>query len=217
MDDKKTINRRKFLKIAGWTIGGLTLTCIGAGVAASQPPIIQFYETKKEMSTTMTDNVLIAYASKAGSTSEIMKTIADTLTERGKTVEVSRIGHAGSLDPYQTVIIASCIRMGAWLPEAVNFVKDHQAELSQKTVAYVVVNATLREDTSENRQAVNAYIDPVRAILQPADVGLFAGKIDFSRLSFMDRTIAKMVGSVEGDYRDWDAIRSWANELKTAG
>ena len=33
--------------------------------------------------------------------------------------------------------------------------------------------------------------------------------MDFARLSFLDRTIAKMVKSVEADHRDWAAIRSW--------
>ena len=59
-----------------------------------------------------------------------------------------------------------------------------------------------------------AFLDPVRKILEPISIGLFAGKIDFSKLSWLDRTIAKAVGSPEGDWRDWEAIRNWARELR---
>jgi menaquinone-dependent protoporphyrinogen oxidase len=41
--------------------------------------------------------------------------------------------------------------------------------------------------------------------------------MDFSKLSFLDRTMAKMKGSTEGDWRDWDAIRAWADNLLTQG
>jgi menaquinone-dependent protoporphyrinogen oxidase len=107
--------------------------------------------------------------------------------------------------------------MGSWLPEAVKFVEVHTAALKTKPVAYFQVSSFLKEDTPEKRQEAATYLGAVRALVKPASVGLFAGKIDYSKLSFFDRTIAKMVGSVEGDWRDWDAIRAWAGDLLTMG
>jgi len=43
--------------------------------------------------------------------------------------------------------------------------------------------------------------------------GLFAGKMDYSKLSWLDRTIARKVGATEGDWRNWEAIRQWARSL----
>jgi len=60
------------------------------------------------------------------------------------------------------------------------------------------------------RAKVSAFLDPVRAIVKPGKEGLFAGKMDYSKITFLDRLIAKMVKSVEGDWRDWDQIRAWA-------
>jgi len=44
-----------------------------------------------------------------------------------------------------------------------------------------------------------------------------SGKMDYSRLLFLDRTIAKAVekqaNSRPGDYRDWERIRAWAQAL----
>ncbi len=58
-----------------------------------------------------------------------------------------------------------------------------------------------------------AYLDPVREIVGPADVGLFAGRIEYDRLPFLYRLIIKAIGTGEGDFRDWEAIRTWAGEL----
>jgi menaquinone-dependent protoporphyrinogen oxidase len=66
------------------------------------------------------------------------------------------------------------------------------------------------------RRTVSAFLDPVRKIHEPASIGLFAGKMDFNKLSWVDRSIAKMVKSPEGDFRNWGAIHAWANELPPA-
>ncbi len=102
--------------------------------------------------------------------------------------------------------------MGHWLPEVVTFVKANRDTLSHIPTAYFLVSGLLREDTPEMRKTVLAYLDPVRVILEPTSIGLFAGKIDYSKLSWLDRIIAKKVMS-EGDGRNWDAIQSWAREL----
>ncbi len=104
--------------------------------------------------------------------------------------------------------------MGRWLPEAVQFVKTHQAALASKPTAYFLVSGTLRQDTPEVRQEVQAYLDPVRQILEPKSLGMFAGKIDPGTLSFLDRTIMQMMKSPSGDWRNWEAIRSWTRELQ---
>ena len=53
-----------------------------------------------------------------------------------------------------------------------------------------------------------------RPLLNGAETTYFEGKMDFSRLSFLDRTVAKMVKSVEADHRGWDEIRQWANAVE---
>lgn len=160
--------------------------------------------------------ILVAYASKAGSTSEVAQAIGETLRAQGANVDVLQIKHVKDVSAYQAVILGSAIRVGQWLPEAVNFVKTHQAELRQRPTAYFLVSGTLKENTPEVTEKVSAALTPVRALLEPTSMGLFAGKMDFSKLSFLDRTIAKAVGSVEGDWRNWDAIRAWAAQALPA-
>lgn len=42
---------------------------------------------------------------------------------------------------------------------------------------------------------------------------IFAGKLERSRLSFIERFVTRVVKAPEGDFRDWDAVRAWAGEI----
>ena len=164
----------------------------------------------------MGDKILVAYASRARSTGEVAKTIGEVLRDGGATVDVRPAKGLTDLSPYQAAVVGSAIRIGKWLPEATKFVKAHQEALSQVPVAYFTVCLTMKEDTEENRTTVTAYLDPLREqvpLVQPIRVGLFAGALDHSKLSFIARLISKAVGSPEGDFRNWEAIRAWAGEL----
>jgi menaquinone-dependent protoporphyrinogen oxidase len=164
----------------------------------------------------MKNKVLIIYASRSGSTGEVAKAVGQTLSEAGASVDVRSVADENDLNHYQAVIVGSAIRMGRWLPEAVDFVKKHRDELSRVPIAYFVVCNTMKDDTPENRKKVLAYLDPVRKAapnIEPVDIGLFAGVMDFSKLSFMDKSILKIKGVSEGDFRNWAAIKKWAADV----
>ncbi len=137
------------------------------------------------------NKILVTYATRAGSTFEVAVLVAEVLRTAGATVE----------------------RMGQWLPEAVEFVKANRETLSHLTTAYFLVSGFLREDTPEMRQRALAYLDPVRKVLEPASIGLFAGKMDYSTMDWIDRSIAEAVSSAQGDWRNWEAIHNWAHDL----
>ena len=164
----------------------------------------------------MSDKILVAYASKCGSTGEVAEAIGQALCEAGAAVDVRLAQNVTDVSPYRAVIVGSAIRVGRWLPDAIKFVETHQEALSQVPVAYFLTCMTLEDDTEENRRTVAAYLDPVREIVQPVDVGLFAGSMDPSKLSFVFRLMMKAMGTPEGDYRDWEAIRAWADGLRPA-
>ena len=159
--------------------------------------------------------ILVAYATKAGSTAEVAAEIGRVVESKGGCkVDVHPVGKVKEVGGYDAVIIGSAIRAGKWLPEATKFVEKHRDALSQVPVAFFTVCLTLSEDTEENRRTVAAYLDPVREIVQPVDVGLFAGMMDSSKLSFLLRLMMKKMKSPEGDFRDWEAIRDWAGQVR---
>lgn len=158
--------------------------------------------------------ILIAYATKAGSTAEVAAEIGRVIESKGGCqVDVCPVGKLNGVDGYDAVVIGSAIRAGKWLPEATKFVEKHRDTLGRVPVALFIVCLTLSEDTEENRRTVAAYLDPVRQVVQPVDVGLFAGAMDYSKLPFTLRLLMKAMKSPQGDFRDWEAIRAWADNI----
>lgn len=74
-------------------------------------------------------------------------------------------------------------------------------------------------NADQYRGPVANWLSPVRALVRPASEGLFAGGLDISKIpSFSDRLkfrLSVLFGVwKEGDHRDWNAIRAWAESLR---
>ena len=168
----------------------------------------------------MSNTILVAYASRLGATAGVAEAIGKTLTDNGAQVEVRRMEEVTDLTPYSAVVAGSAIRNKQWLPEAMQFMKTHQAALRQKPFAAFLVCMTLAMKNGEQyRPAVATWLNPVRALVKPVSTGLFAGVLDIGKISSAgDRLKFRM--SVlfgvwkEGDHRDWNAIRDWAARLR---
>jgi menaquinone-dependent protoporphyrinogen oxidase len=209
-DGKAKLTRRRFLAVAGGTVGVATLACGGLMALNSQQPPVEFTQSSCGGENEMSDRMLVAYASKCGSTGSVAEAIGQTLCHNGTAVDVRLLKDVNDISPYRAVVVGSAARMGQWLPEAVKFVETHQTILSKMPVAYFTVCMTLMEDSEENRREVTAYSDAARQLVQPVDVGMFAGAMDYGKLSLPFRLIMKGMKVPEGDHRDWDAIRAWA-------
>ncbi len=216
MKQTKTFTRRQFLiGAAGTTLlagGGLTY------LAARQPTID--FATASCNANMNGDRVLVAYASQYGSTSEVAAAIGEVFCQYDLGVDVKAIADIQELAPYQAVIIGSPIQSEAWKQEAIDFVEVHQATLSQMPVAYFLTCMTLglAEITPEVRQRVAGYLDPVYEqvpTVRPVDIGLFAGALDYSKMSYAMQTLYRAFSEddTDGDYRDWAAIRGWASQI----
>ena len=214
MSEKSKITRRRFLALTGGTVGVTALACCGLTALGMQQPAVESIESSFGGGNEMSDKILVAYASRAGSTGGVAEAIGQVLCNGGVAVDVRLAKEVTDVSPYRAVVVGSAIRMGQWLPEAIKFVEMHRDALSQVPVAYFAVCMTLAEDTEENRRMVAAYLDPVREIVQPVDVGLFAGAMDYGKLSFIFRLVIKAMKVPEGDFRNWDAIRDWAANVR---
>ena len=212
----KPLSRRKFLKAAGLTLTGATLACSGLGYAATRTPAIETPELVFQKDDHMNKRVLIAYATRAGSTPEIAKVIGETLSERGFEVDIRPAKSQPSLNGYSAVLLGSAIRMGSWLPEMVDYIQENQSVLTQSIskgmpVGLFSVHMLNTGDDPASRTARLAYLDRVRPLLGTVEEAYFTGVIDLEKLSFLDRMIVKMVKSPLGDQRDWNKIRNWAS------
>jgi menaquinone-dependent protoporphyrinogen oxidase len=217
-EKQQGMNRRHFLLVSCGVTFALVVHRSIAG-ASGAPASREFPESTCRRDAKRTKGVLIAYASRCGSTGSIAEAIGNVLCGMGASVDVRLVGNVKDLSPYQAVIVGSAIRRGNWLPEAAAFVKSNQDRFSRLPIAYFVVCLTMKDDTPENRDKALAYLDPVRKDaprIRPAAVGLFPGVLDFSRLSFVNRSIFKAKGVSEGDYRNLAAEKGWASNVGPA-
>jgi menaquinone-dependent protoporphyrinogen oxidase len=168
----------------------------------------------------MNEPILIAYASQAGSTASIAEAIGKTLAESGLQVEVRPMKDVHDLTPYRAVIAGSAIHGSKWLPEAMQFMRTHQAALARKPFAAFLVCITLgMANASQYRPGLAAWLEPVRALVRPVSEGLFAGVMDFDKLPLTFNTLLLRITVAlgilpRGDHRDWDAIRAWAESTR---
>lgn len=164
----------------------------------------------------MLEKILVTYATRLGSTTGVAEAIGDTLRASGEEVDVIPMQEVTDLSPYQAVIAGSAIQNRQWLPEATEFIHNNRATLSQKPLAIFAVCMTLAMRNGEQyRSDISGWLAPVRALVKPVSEGIFAGVLDIPRIpSFSDRLkfrISVLFGIwKEGDHRDWDAIRKWA-------
>ncbi|RPJ38117.1 MAG: hypothetical protein EHM21_17315, partial [Chloroflexi bacterium] len=105
------------------------------------------------------------------------------------------------------------IRYGKLLPEAMAFIESNKEALQQKSFNLFVVCFTLTFPDEESTRIVSGYLDPVRAYVEPAHEGLFAGVIDFSKLKWREQMLLRFLRVRRGDFRDWPAIEAWAAEV----
>ena len=114
----------------------------------------------------MNNKILVTYASRFGSTVGVAEAIGKSLAESGAQVDVFPMREVKDLSPYQAVVAGSAINAGAWLPEAMQFMQTHRAELNQKPFAAFLVCMTLTmRNADQYRGHVADWLAPVRALV----------------------------------------------------
>lgn len=212
------MERRSFLTLSAGLIAAIALGSIpGLGRAGET----QFPEGRCEGDKNMEKRVLVTYASKYGSTGGVADAIGKELCGKGLAADVALIRNAGDLGSYQGVVVGSAIYMGKWMPEATDFVKQNRDILRRIPVAYFLVCITMAQPTEKKRAKALSYMEPImKAVpeIRPLGIGTFAGALDYNnKISWLYKQILKAKGAPEGDFRDWNSIRSWAQEPVYAG
>jgi menaquinone-dependent protoporphyrinogen oxidase len=220
----KSVTRREFMVDGSMLIGGV----VGSLALGSefffpqnvQAAKVEFPESGCGLEKKAGKKVLVAYASYCGTTGGVAEAIGKVLCDRGAVVDVRLVKNVGDLSSYQAAVIGSATRSASWWPEAISFVEGHKKMLSRIPVAYFLTCLALVKDTEESRRTARSYMEPVlKAVpeVKPVDMGFFPGALDYSKLNLMYRTVMKYKmgkkGVPEGDFRDWTAIRTWAEGL----
>ena len=167
----------------------------------------------------MNDKILVTYASQGSSTAGIAEAIGQTLSANGTVVDVRPINEVTDLKTYTAVVIGSAVHSGKWMPEAMDFVESNQNILRQIPTAVFQVCMMLATSSEQYKRMVPDWLAPLRAQIQPAAEGSFAGALWPDRYTKLSeklglRIFLAAIHLKAGDYRNWDAIRRWAENLR---
>ena len=156
--------------------------------------------------------VLVTVASRHGASGEIGEIIAGVIRDHGHIVE-SHVPETATLDGYDAVVIGSAVYMGRWLEPARHFVDRYEAELARMPVWAFSSGPTGPSPAPVDQpMEAAALADRISA----REHRSFAGRLDPARLGFMERTITAAVHAPKGDFRDWESIRAWADQIAAA-
>ncbi|MBI2765652.1 MAG: flavodoxin domain-containing protein [Chloroflexi bacterium] len=155
--------------------------------------------------------VLVVTASRYGSTTGIGAAIAEVLRERGFETETAPALHAPGPERYGAVIVGSGVYMGHWLDAARVYIERHAMELRERPVWLFSSGPLGNPLKPDETHAVS--IDHLLGYSRAKQHRLFAGALERRRLNFADKAISMALHAPEGDFRDWDAIRGWAESI----
>ena len=157
--------------------------------------------------------ILVAYASKKGSTAEIAQAIGKELQVAGHIVDVTEMKSVLSIEGYNSVVIGAPFYMGSIMADAGKFIARYEVALTKVPVAAFAVGlAPLGKDPADRDNAMKKLQKTLEPLI-PVAMTIFAGRLDLTKLSWFQKWITEKVKSPVGDFRDWTAIAVWAREL----
>lgn len=155
--------------------------------------------------------VLVAYASKHGSTEGIATFLADRLRELGEDAVARPVEEVSDLEGVDALVLGSAVYAGSWMKEAMAFVERNRTTLPGMPV-WLFSSGPLGDEVKDEEEQPR-QLKELQEMLSPRDHQMFFGALDRDKLGFGERMIVKAIKAPQGDFRDWDAIRGWADQI----
>jgi menaquinone-dependent protoporphyrinogen oxidase len=161
--------------------------------------------------------MLVAFGSKYGSTAAIAEAIGQRLRERGHTVDVRPAGEVEDLGRFDAFVVGGGLYMGGWHKEAMNLLKRHEAELRQRPTWLFSSGPT--GGSPEADAAVKEALSSPTTYPPVKDVARRMERIGARGHATFPGSVGEGVGGIfarwvpKGDWRDFDAIRDWADTI----
>jgi menaquinone-dependent protoporphyrinogen oxidase len=156
----------------------------------------------------MTTEVLIAYASKHGSTEQVARRIGEVLRAQALSTTIEEAGAVTDLDGVRAVVLGGSIYVGRWHRDARAFLRRHADALDE--IPFAVFALGPGKNTAHDFEQSRSQLDHALAKepeLEPRAVAVFGGVVDPERLRFPFNHMPAV------DIRDWPTIHAWAAEL----
>jgi menaquinone-dependent protoporphyrinogen oxidase len=112
-------------------------------------------------------NVLVAYASRRGSTAEIAEAIAEILRQSGLSVDCIDAGKVGGVESYDAVVLGSAVYLKRWRGDAKRFLRKHDKELCRRAL-WVFSSGSVADP---NNEIDPSWLEPPKIIEQVERLG----------------------------------------------
>ncbi len=166
--------------------------------------------------------ILVAFASKYGSTRTIAEGIAGRLRTIGHDAQAQHVTTVGDLSGYDAFVVGSAAYMGHWLKEATEFVRLNAATLADRPTWLFSSGPLGTEPTDAQGRDQRIAAEPseipvLRELILARGHRVFFGALDPSRLGLRDRAIRALPAGrallPEGDFRDVADLDAWADGI----
>jgi menaquinone-dependent protoporphyrinogen IX oxidase len=161
-------------------------------------------------------HVLVTTASKHGSTMEIAEHLARSLEQSAAGMRCGLVATSIPVErqpdpaPYAAVVLASAVYAGRWLEPARHYATEHAAALRARPV-WLLSSGPIGEPPFPADEPHDA--EPLRSLVGARAHRVFPGRLDKHLLGIGERAMVTAMRAPVGDFRDWDALRAWAEEI----
>ena len=158
-------------------------------------------------------HVLVTVASRHGATRALAEALTAELDQGALTATLLEPAEVASLEGYDAVVLGSAVYAGSWLPAARELVARCAVALRERPV-WLLSSGPIG--------------DPPKPAGAPAEVAalleetgarehrVLPGRLERRRLGRGERAVVALVRAPDGDFRDWEAVRAWAAEIRDA-
>jgi menaquinone-dependent protoporphyrinogen oxidase len=169
--------------------------------------------------------ILVAYASKYGSTEGIAERIAERLGAAGMDADLHPVRAVGDVSAYEAFVIGSAAYMGHWQKDAIEFVRANRAILADRPVWLFSSGPLGSEATDAQGRDLRVAAEPMelaelQEAIHPRGHRVFFGALEPDRLGPRDRLVRTLPAGrallPKGDFRDWPEIEAWADGIVQA-
>tara|TARA_B100000674_G_scaffold292308_1_gene242380 strand:- start:366 stop:887 length:522 start_codon:yes stop_codon:yes gene_type:complete len=167
---------------------------------------------------------LIIYSTTDGQTKKICELIKENSINKNS-YEIIPLDEAFSkkIEKYDQIIIGASIRYGRHNSKVYKFIQNNKYILDKKKSAFFSVNVVARK-SEKNTPETNPYIIKFlkKTNWQPKKLGVFAGKIDYPKLGFINRNVIRFIMLITNgptntnntyEFTDWQKVKNFIKEF----
>ena len=158
---------------------------------------------------------LVAYGSRHGATADIAFFIARRLRQRGHDVTVAEAGAVTTVHDYEAAIIGSALYAARWIKEAKDLVLDN-ADYWRTIPTWLFSSGPIGNEITVEDGQQPSCLPKMQAAIKPRGHVIFGGRLEKDRLTWSERMMLLAIRAHDGDYRRWDAIAGWADNIAAA-